>query len=193
VGRAAVRAAAATAQAGWLSAERREASVLGIRDSNPNFDIQSVACCRLHQSPTRLASIGSDSPKPTPAIPSGRHANMCSYCVDVGRRQRALGGRSKRQRDKPDTSRESPHAYRISRRLERAAALLRCADRSAAEICSAVRLSSVGSFTTSISALSSPPAAATTSLNSQPSETQAGRLRPTSKWRANRVQAMQHA
>ena len=30
----------------------RVSEVLGIRDLNPNFDIQSVACCRLHQSPT---------------------------------------------------------------------------------------------------------------------------------------------
>jgi AraC-like DNA-binding protein len=51
---------------------------------------------------------------------------------------------------------ESPHAYRISRRLERAAALLRCADRSAAEICSALGLSSVGSFTTSFCAFEDP-------------------------------------
>ncbi len=43
----------------------------------------------------------------------------------------------------------SPHAYLLTRRLERAAALLRTTDRSVAEICSAVGLSSVGSFTTS--------------------------------------------
>ena len=44
---------------------------------------------------------------------------------------------------------ESPHAYLLSRRLERAAALLRTTDRSVAAICHAVGLSSVGSFTTS--------------------------------------------
>jgi AraC-like DNA-binding protein len=44
---------------------------------------------------------------------------------------------------------ESPHAYLISRRLERAAALLRTTDRSVAEICVAIGLSSAGSFTTS--------------------------------------------
>jgi len=44
---------------------------------------------------------------------------------------------------------ESPHAYLLTRRLERAAALLRGTDRSVAEICFAVGLSSVGSFTTS--------------------------------------------
>src|SRR3954463_13123474 len=44
---------------------------------------------------------------------------------------------------------ESPHAYLLTRRLERAAALLRTTDRSVAEICFAVGLQSVGSFTTS--------------------------------------------
>jgi AraC-like DNA-binding protein len=44
---------------------------------------------------------------------------------------------------------ESPHAYLLTRRLERAAALLRQTDRPVAEICFAVGLSSVGSFTTS--------------------------------------------
>src|SRR5579871_6556014 len=44
---------------------------------------------------------------------------------------------------------ESPHAYLLTRRLERAAALLRSTDRSVAEICFDVGLHSVGSFTTS--------------------------------------------
>jgi AraC-like DNA-binding protein len=44
---------------------------------------------------------------------------------------------------------ESPHAYLLSRRLERAAALLRTTDRSVAEICFSVGLQSLGSFTTS--------------------------------------------
>src|SRR4249919_1508244 len=43
----------------------------------------------------------------------------------------------------------SPHAYLLTRRLERAAALLRNTDRSVAEICLDVGLTSVGSFTTS--------------------------------------------
>ncbi len=43
----------------------------------------------------------------------------------------------------------SPHAYLLTRRLERAAALLRVTDRSVAEICMDVGLASVGSFTTS--------------------------------------------
>jgi AraC-like DNA-binding protein len=44
---------------------------------------------------------------------------------------------------------ESPRAYLQTRRLERAAALLRYTDRSVADICVMVGLQSVGSFTTS--------------------------------------------
>ncbi len=44
---------------------------------------------------------------------------------------------------------ESPHQYLLTRRLERAAALLRTTDWSVTRICLAVGLSSVGSFTTS--------------------------------------------
>jgi AraC-like DNA-binding protein len=44
---------------------------------------------------------------------------------------------------------ETPHQYLLTRRLERAAALLRSTDRSVADICLTVGLTSVGSFTTS--------------------------------------------
>jgi AraC-like DNA-binding protein len=44
---------------------------------------------------------------------------------------------------------ESPHAYLLTRRLERAAALLRATDRTVADVCLSVGLQSVGSFTTS--------------------------------------------
>jgi AraC-like DNA-binding protein len=44
---------------------------------------------------------------------------------------------------------ESPHAYLLTRRLERAAALLRNTDLSVADICLSVGLQSVGSFTSS--------------------------------------------
>jgi AraC-like DNA-binding protein len=43
----------------------------------------------------------------------------------------------------------SPHAYLLTRRLERAAALLRNTDNSVAEVCLAVGLQGIGSFTTS--------------------------------------------
>src|SRR4029079_5208617 len=44
---------------------------------------------------------------------------------------------------------ESPYVYLLTRRLERAAALLRNTDHSVAEICLEVGLQGVGSFTTS--------------------------------------------
>lgn len=44
---------------------------------------------------------------------------------------------------------EPPHAYLLTRRLERATALLRNTDRSVADICLSIGLRSVGSFTTS--------------------------------------------
>src|SRR5271154_3315550 len=44
---------------------------------------------------------------------------------------------------------ESPHAYLLTRRLERSAALLRTTDRSVVDICFSVGLQSLGSFTTS--------------------------------------------
>jgi AraC-like DNA-binding protein len=55
---------------------------------------------------------------------------------------------------------EAPHRYLLTRRLERAATLLRTTDRSVAEICLDVGLTSVGSFTTSFAkAYGRPPAA----------------------------------
>ena len=44
---------------------------------------------------------------------------------------------------------ESPHAYLLTRRLERAAAMLRTTDRSVTDVCFSVGLRSLGSFTTS--------------------------------------------
>jgi AraC-like DNA-binding protein len=44
---------------------------------------------------------------------------------------------------------ESPHTYLLTRRMERAAALLRGTDRSILDVCFSVGLKSIGSFTTS--------------------------------------------
>src|SRR5215813_5567862 len=44
---------------------------------------------------------------------------------------------------------ETPHQYLLTRRLERAASLLRMTDRTVADICCMVGLTSVGSFTSS--------------------------------------------
>jgi AraC-like DNA-binding protein len=43
---------------------------------------------------------------------------------------------------------ESPHEYLLTRRMERAATLLRNTDRSVADVCLSVGLQSIGSFTT---------------------------------------------
>jgi AraC-like DNA-binding protein len=70
--------------------------------------------------------------------------------LDVGDLARAAGlSRAHFSREFRRTFGESPHAYLLTRRLERAAALLRSTDRSVADICFSVGLSSVGSFTTS--------------------------------------------
>ena len=52
---------------------------------------------------------------------------------------------------------ESPHQYLLTRRLERAAALLRSSDWSVADICYAVGARSVGSFTSSFVGCSAVP------------------------------------
>lgn len=53
---------------------------------------------------------------------------------------------------------EPPHRYLLSRRLERAAALLRTTDWTVAEVCMGVGLRSVGSFTSSFTrAFGTPP------------------------------------
>ncbi|MGV0717245.1 AraC family transcriptional regulator [Mycolicibacterium sp. XJ662] len=55
---------------------------------------------------------------------------------------------------------ESPRSYLQTRRLERAASLLRYTDRSVADICAMVGLGSVGSFTTSFARVYGLPPAA---------------------------------
>jgi AraC-like DNA-binding protein len=70
--------------------------------------------------------------------------------LDVDDLARAAGlSRSHFSREFRRTFGESPHAYLLTRRLERAAALLRATDRSVADICFSVGLQSVGSFTAS--------------------------------------------
>ncbi len=70
--------------------------------------------------------------------------------LDVDDLARAAGlSRAHFSREFRRTFGESPHAYLLTRRLERAASLLRATDRSVAEICFDVGLKSVGSFTTS--------------------------------------------
>ena len=62
--------------------------------------------------------------------------------------QAALMSRAHFSREFKKAFGESPYAYLLTRRLERAATLLRSTDWSVADICMAVGLTSVGSFTT---------------------------------------------
>src|SRR5216110_2299660 len=70
--------------------------------------------------------------------------------IDVDHMARAAGlSRAHFSREFKQAFGVSPHAYLLTRRLERAAALLRTTDRSVADICVSVGLRSIGSFTTS--------------------------------------------
>jgi AraC-like DNA-binding protein len=69
--------------------------------------------------------------------------------LDVSELARAAGlSRAHFSREFRRVFGEPPHTYLLTRRMERAAALLRTTDRSVADICVAVGLHSVGSFTT---------------------------------------------
>ena len=91
-------------------------------------------------------------------VPPARHLVRAKDLADaryserltVSDMARAAGlSRAHFSREFRKTFGESPHAYLLTRRLERAAALLRNTDHSVAEICFSVGLSSVGSFTSS--------------------------------------------
>jgi AraC-like DNA-binding protein len=70
--------------------------------------------------------------------------------VDVEEMARAAGlSKAHFSREFKRAFGESPHAYLLTRRLERAAALLRNTDRSVADVCFSVGLQSLGSFTSS--------------------------------------------
>ena len=92
------------------------------------------------------------------SVPPARHllrardlADACyAQRLDVDDMAGAAGlSRAHFSREFRRTFGESPHGYLLTRRLERAAALLRNTDRSVAEICFSVGLQSVGSFTSS--------------------------------------------
>jgi AraC-like DNA-binding protein len=101
----------------------------------------------------------SDSPS-TAFVPPARHLLRAKDLADaryfdplgVDDLARAAGlSRAHFSREFRRAFGESPHAYLLTRRLERAAALLRTTDRSVADICLSVGLQSIGSFTTSFS------------------------------------------
>jgi AraC-like DNA-binding protein len=94
----------------------------------------------------------------TTFVPSVRHLLKAKDLADARYREpldvddmaRAAGlSRAHFSREFRSAFGESPHSYLLTRRMERAAALLRSTDRSVAEICLDVGLQSVGSFTTS--------------------------------------------
>jgi AraC-like DNA-binding protein len=89
-------------------------------------------------------------------VPPARHLLRAKDLADaryserltVSDMARAAGlSRAHFSREFRKTFGESPHSYLLTRRLERAAALLRNTDHSVTEICFSVGLSSVGSFT----------------------------------------------
>ena len=91
-------------------------------------------------------------------VPAARHLLRAKDLADaryfeplsVDELARAAGlSRAHFSREFREAFGESPHAYLLTRRLERAAALLRTTDRSVADVCFSVGLRSVGSFTTS--------------------------------------------
>jgi AraC-like DNA-binding protein len=93
-----------------------------------------------------------------PVVPPTRHLLRAKDLVDVRYFEplgvddmaRAAGlSRAHFSREFRRTFGESPYAYLLTRRLERAAALLRGTDRTVFDICLSVGLRSVGSFTTS--------------------------------------------
>jgi AraC-like DNA-binding protein len=92
------------------------------------------------------------------AVPSARHLLRAKDLADarysepleVDDLARAAGlSKAHFSREFRRTFGESPYVYLLTRRLERAAALLRNTDYSVAEICLEVGLQGVGSFTTS--------------------------------------------
>ena len=73
-----------------------------------------------------------------------------SEAIEVGDMAGAAGlSKAHFSREFSRTFGESPHHYLLTRRLERAAALLRMTDWTVGEICVSVGLQSVGSFTSS--------------------------------------------
>jgi len=91
-------------------------------------------------------------------VPAARHLLRArdladarySEAVSVADMARAAGlSRAHFSREFKSVFGETPYQYLLTRRLERAAALLRTTDWSVARVCFAVGLGSVGSFTTS--------------------------------------------
>jgi AraC-like DNA-binding protein len=94
----------------------------------------------------------------TTAYPPGRHLLRAKDLIDARYREpldvpalarAAHFSQAHFRREFRRAFGETPHQYLLTRRMERAASLLRSTDRSIADICFTVGLQSVGSFTTS--------------------------------------------
>lgn len=84
----------------------------------------------------------------------GRDLADARYADDIGVESMAAAAglsRAHFSREFRKAFGESPRSYLLTRRLERAAALLRNTDRSISDVCLSVGLTSLGSFTTSFS------------------------------------------
>jgi AraC-like DNA-binding protein len=95
---------------------------------------------------------------PTTPVPPARHLLRAKDLVDARYREpldvptlarAAHLSPAHFSREFRRTFGETPHQYLLTRRLERAAALLRNTDRSVSDVCLTVGLRSIGSFTTS--------------------------------------------
>lgn len=93
-----------------------------------------------------------------PSVPPARHLLRAKDLadarffedVDVAELARAAGlSQAHFSREFRRAFGESPHSYLLTRRMERAAALLRTTDSSVADVCISVGLQSIGSFTSS--------------------------------------------
>src|SRR5215831_2393186 len=119
---------------------------------------RSARCARSHSTGAVSQRARAVETVVMPAVPPVRHLVRAKDLADaryfeplgVDDMARAAGlSRAHFSREFRRAFGESPHSYLLTRRLERAAALLRNTDRSVAEICVSVGLQSVGSFTTS--------------------------------------------
>jgi AraC-like DNA-binding protein len=134
-----------------LGARPAGVSVRGERPREATCDVAAA-------SDRRRAGTASDTAPVMPFVPPARHLVRAKDLADaryaeglsVAGMARAAGLSSAHfSREFRRAFGEPPHGYLLTRRLERAAALLRNTDGSVTEICFAVGLRSVGSFTSS--------------------------------------------
>lgn len=119
--------------------------------ANPAGRPGSTGCPARHGRAVRGDTDGVVSPHPTRHLLRAKDLADGRYFepLDVAALARAAGlSRAHFSREFRRAFGESPHRYLVTRRMERAAALLRDTDRTVANICLLVGMGSVGSFTT---------------------------------------------